>query len=548
MTTLRHRTGQRGIALITALFIIVIMLILVGSLLDSMPQELRAVSYTGYDNRALYVADAGIQGMTLSVEERSALGLAPVSPLSYSYPPETDGTQAHYLVTTLDAGTVYNGVQYYAVQSLGYSPQGDRRRVRAVLQQGCFCGYNYVGKSNAPGNYFVANLMQFNGPVYLEGSAANPVNIQWYNNAAALFMDNVTVAGAYAWFGPNGSTGSAAQPKSVADWATIDSQGQGKVAFTGANTVKFPPMSQSAMLANEAFQGNAGSGSFPAPGANGVYINQQPAAADACSGGVASGIYVQGNVNVNMVSTASTQTFIFSPSASGSIPGPVAVSLNFTNNTTSILTSSGLVTCPGVPNGSSNNGSNSANGAVFVNGDINQLSGSVNGQYTIGVPDAGGSNNHNVNLTGNITYQHDPLTTCKAPCVSTDELGIVANDAIVSTSSSMPVPLTIEAAVFAGNQGEVNSKSSDGTFMTDQGNGSGVCKSTVNKNGSLLIYGSLVNNYISPLGCFDPSSGNLTHGWADNYKYDTRFNYGQPPFFPNTNNYTIISWKDYGNT
>ncbi|MDQ2817539.1 MAG: pilus assembly PilX N-terminal domain-containing protein [Candidatus Eremiobacteraeota bacterium] len=540
-------SGQRGIALITALFIIVIMMLLVGSLLNSMPQELRNVSYVGYDNRALYVADAGIQAMTLSIEQRSAAGLQPLStPLTYNYAPEANGSSANYTATLLDSGTQSGSIQYYAIQSVGISPQGDRRRIRAVVQQGCFCGYNYMGKSNAPNNFFVAGLMQFNGPVYLEGTAADPVNLQWYKNVAALFLDTATIAGppgGYRWFGPNGTKGSAAQPKSAADWATVDSHGSGYVSFKGANAQPFPPEAQNKVLANEAYQGNQGNGTLPAPSTNGVYVNQQPASAGACTSGVQSGIFVQGDgVNVAMSSSSSSQTFSFT---GGSLSQPVTITANFANNTTTMQTGGGSpITCPGVPNGSSNNGANSANGAVFVNGNIGALSGSVHGQYTIGVPDVAG-NVKDVHLTGNIKYQNDPKT-CN--CISTDQLGIIANNAIVSTAASMPVPLTLEAAIFAGNQSEVNAGSRDGSFVTDQGSGSGVCNSGVPLNGNLLVYGSLVNNHISPLGCFDPNSGKLTHGWADNYTFDTRFKYDQPPFFPNTNSYTIISWKDYGNT
>jgi len=195
---------------------------LVGALLDILPQELRNVAYSGYDNRALYVADAGVQAMTLSIEEQSVLGLAPLTSLSYQYPLETDGSQAHYDVRLVDNGSSYGGVQYYAIQADGYSPQGDHRRVVAVVQQGCFCGYNYLGKQNSPGNVFVAGLTQFNGPVYLESDIGGaPIDLQWYNGAALLFQDSATISGYYEWYGPGGVGGT--PPTSVDNWNPVDS-------------------------------------------------------------------------------------------------------------------------------------------------------------------------------------------------------------------------------------------------------------------------------------------------------------------------------------
>jgi hypothetical protein len=357
---------------------------------------------------------------------------------------------------------------------------------------------------------------------------------------APLFLDNVTVSGFYRWWDANFTPDM--PPQTDQQWNSVDAHGQSAVSFKPANAVPFPAEARSALVANEAFQGNPGNGSFPAPAqGNGVYINQQPATA--CSGGVASGIYVQGDVNLAMSSTDTTQTFAFTPSGLGSIPAPVTITVDFARNSTHVQSGGVGADCAGVPNGAGTAGANVANGAIFVNGNINSLAGTVNGQYTLAVPDTATLAN-NITITGHIKYQHDPLPPCS--CGGNDMLGLTANDVIVSTDASVPNDLVIEAAVFAGNKTEATSAAADGTFMTDQGTGNGVCGAGVPNKGSVTVYGSLVNNYVAPLGCYDPGTGQLTHGYADHYTFDTRFKYSQPPFYPNTNKYNIVAWKDYG--
>lgn len=547
----QHGTS-RGIALITVMFVMVIMMILIGALLLQMPEELRGITYGGFDNRALYVADSGIQDLTEQIEEAEKGGFAPnVAPSPYYLPAESDGTKGYYRIKILDQKTV-NGRNYFLIDSVGHSPHGEIKHIQAVLQQAAFNQYDYFGKNNAPGNFFVAGLMSFDGPVYLEGNT-NPVNLQWYNGLPppALFQDNLEVSNNYAWYGPGGAFGVA--PANQAQWNVVDAKGQPGVAFTGPDAVPFPPEVQNAQIANQAFNGTAAT-TIPSPATgNEVYMNG--GVASATGGVVSSGIFVQGDVDISLTSSADgkRQTFEFTPEAGSlnTIPKGVKILVDFSANTTTVTEGVGVTavvkTYTGVPNGTSPGGSG-PNGAIFVNGDVLALSGTVSGQYTIAVPDmgaAGSATRHNIYVTGDITMHKDPQT---CSCTSPDILGLIANDVIVQVPPQGPTPVnrTIEAAIFAGNKTETVGAEADGTYKTQYGSGGGVCGGSVPLQGSLLVYGSTVNNYISPLGCFNPSTGALVHGFADSYSFDNRFRTMSPPFWPREFHYSIVAWKDLG--
>jgi len=525
---------SRGLAMPLALMILFVMVVLVGALMGVVGQELREVAYTGFDNRALYLADAGIQEM-VSLEEEQNPALA-VSPPKYYFPADSNGLQPSFLVTILNSTTV-NNRKSYLMQSIGTSSEGYSRYVDAMSLEDTFANYNYAGWANAPGNYFVSGLMQYNGPVYLGGQSSDPVNIWWRNGDASLFLDKVTVEGSLAWAQPGGGHNA---PSSQSDWQAVDSHGSSYFSQT-STPISFPPDSAGAVIANEALTGLAGNGTMPSPATHDVYVNDNPASANN-SGGLVTGIYINGSADIQMASTATTETMTIKPgTGSNPIVGNVTVSVNYSTNTTIVVEGGHTSTYTGVPSGPGNSTTGaSANGGIFVNGDVTGLKGTVNGQMTIATNDSStNTSENNVTLTGNINYQNDPQT-CN--CTSDDMLGIIAHNVIVSHNA--PANLTIEGAVFAGNSYDyAHPANKSGTFETDAGQN----PQNLSKMGPLLVYGSLVNNWISPLGVFDSGSGGLVNGWADSYTWDTRFKTTSPPFYPRLSSYTIVGWQDCGN-
>jgi hypothetical protein len=537
--TIRSSNQSRGLALPAAMMMLFVMVVLVGALVGLVGQELREVAYTGFDNRALYLADAGVQEL-VSLAQQASPGLA-TDPARYLFPPDPNGTPPAFVVHITKAAIV-NNRRTYVVSSDGQSSEGYHRYVQALILEDSFAGLNYAGWSNAPGNYFVAGLMAYNGPVYLGGNNGNPLNVWWQDGAAAIFNDKVTMQGTVNWY----TSGGPANPNTQADWASVDSHGSAYVQ-NSSTPLKFPPDASGAVIANEALFGLTGT-TMPSTATKGVYVNDTEAKVGT-AGGLVTGIYVNGNADIVMSASGTsanpqTETITFNPEVkeSGSIPNPVVVVIDYTNNTTKVTETQGstyTTTYTGVPDGAGSSTSGaSANGAIFVNGDVTSLKGSVKGSHTIATNDNNqGTSENNVTIADNITYQNDPQT---CGCTSTDMLGIISHDVLVDKNA--PKNLTIEAAVFAGNSHDYTAQNGQGTFATDQLNNPG----NLSKKGPLLIYGSLVNAYISPLGVFDSGSGGLQNGWADSYTWDTRFQKTSPPFYPSLNSFTIVGWKDCG--
>lgn len=531
--------ASRGFALPVALMLLFVMVVLVGALMGIVGQELREVSYTGFDNRGLYLADAGVQEYTSLMEEADP-ALATV-PADYKFPADSNGIQPYFHIANVVTNTI-NNLKVYEFNSEGVTSEGYTRWVKALALESSFANYNYAGWSNAAGNYFVAGLMQYNGPVYLGSAGGNAVNIWWEDGASSIFLSNATVQGSLTWTDPSGNHA----PTTQADWTSVDSHGSSYFKETNQQ-ISFPPDANGDVIANEALTGLPGSGTMPSvTGGSGVYLNQTEAL-HGTNGTLDTGIFVNGDTDMTFASSSTTanpqtETITFGKvSGDGSsIPNQVTVTVNYTANTTTVVEGSATTTYTGVPTGNGTTSGASANGAIWVNGNVDGLSGTVNGDQTVAVNDNNeGTSENNIVLSGNINYQQDPQT---CGCTSTDMLGIIGHN--VEVSSSAPSDLTIEAAVFAGNSHDVTNpnNNSPGSFMTQQS------VFSVPLKGPLLVYGSLVNAQISPLGVFNGSTGALVGGWGDSYTWDSRFQTNSPPFYPSDSAFNIIGWTDCGSS
>jgi hypothetical protein len=520
-----HRT-RRGIALISALMIVAVLMILVGAMLSFLPRELLAVGNSSFDNRALYAADAGVEAAVVSIEEQSPAWAAGIP--SYNYPAEPNGAHASYQVTINDARSI-DALHTYYVTSTGTAPYGQQRKVDAIIQEQSFSFYDYFEKNATPGGWWISGLTQLNGPVYLEGHS-NPENFYYIDNRPSIGLDTMTVSGQYDWWG-------GAAPSSVPDWTSLDAKGQPAVGFKPSDYVQWPADMASMLVANEAFSGTVGSGAWPAPSqGKGVYINQNEISTFTHGGSaaVSTGIFVQGDANITTSATSTTNTFSFTPTGSGSgIPKAVTVTVDFSANTTTVSEGGTTATFTGVPSGEPMSGSG-PNGAVFVNGNVFGLTGTVHGAYTIAVPDTTGLAN-DIHLAGNIMMENDPQT---CGCASTDELGIYAHN--IYLDNGAPNNITVEGALFAGNINDVNTNDGQGTF-------------TANFNifghpaaGYLNVFGSMVQHVGGSFGAFGGGCGCMVSGYNDSYHYDSRYATAPPPFYPRTGLYKIIAWTDKG--
>ncbi len=188
----------------------------------------------------------------------------------------------------------------------------------------------------------------------------------------------------------------------------------------------------------------------------------------------------------------------------------------YTGNTTITLRSDGtmLVTNPamGWVNRSQ---SLPLNGAIFVNGGNVTVSGTLDGQLSIGA-------SHDIIVSGNLRYADDPRVNAQ----SNDILGLVAERNVVIARTA-PADVELQASIMALNS----------SFTVEQW-WQGPPK------GTLSVYGGMIQKSRGPVGTFSSSTGQKVSGYSKDYRYDSRFSSLAPPFYPTTDVYRQILWRE----
>jgi Tfp pilus assembly protein PilX len=553
-TSRRHR----GVAFITALLVAVVMLILIGALLTQISGDLIDVGNRGFDNRALYAADAGIQEFTEQMEITAG---NPASSYSATLGDST------FNVTLDNTWSADN--RYFLVTSKGVAGN-NVRYVRAILQT---VPYSYWGNftisecfKNGGGrcqHYYIQDE-SITGPVYSGG----PMHINYSSTPglSPIFLGKVRTAQSPIWNDINpAGTGSpdTATPSPDGAWHNV-LQG-GKPDFSvDPSGLQLPAADKNFVLASEAWAGNAGtlssSTGYVAPSAGrGLYVDES-LANTAGSGAITTGLYLYGDVNVTSqaqvpgLDSGNSQTFTFTPVASdsNSIVGAYTVKLDFNLNQTVVnyyapparpgsSSPTSTSTYSGLPTGQQVNASagHQANGSVFVDGSVNLgengTTDYMHGQFTIGTPDPPVSG-ETISLRGNFKYRDDPRVDPQ----STDMLGLWANDILIKDKVDSNVEF--DGNLLTGSRGECTTNT--GTSPCGDGTWYNPDIATSGNLGDWTIFGSLVENIPGFQG--DPIGGSDQKGYADQYIYDPRAAVVPPPFFPDTNLYFVIAWEDLG--
>lgn len=155
------------------------------------------------------------------------------------------------------------------------------------------------------------------------------------------------------------------------------------------------------------------------------------------------------------------------------------------------------------------------NGALFVTGGDITVSGTLNGQLTMGT-------NRDIIVSNNITYADNPRTNPN----SDDMLGLIAEKDVV-ISENAPYNVEVDASIMA----------LDNSFIVEDW-WEGPAK------GTLTVYGGIIQNERGPVGTFSSSTGGKLSGYSKNYIYDSRLVNLPPPFYPTTGDYIDLSWKE----
>lgn len=190
--------------------------------------------------------------------------------------------------------------------------------------------------------------------------------------------------------------------------------------------------------------------------------------------------------------------------------------LMLTGPTTIVLREDGTMDVTNPHLGWSNENRNlPENGALFVNGGDLTVSGTLNGQLSIGT-------NRNIVISNNITYNTDP----RVDPTSLDTLGLIAEKDVV-ISQNAPQDVEINASIMAL-----------GDSFTVESWWQGPAK------GTLTVYGGIIQDERGPVGTFNSSTNTKVSGYSKDYQYDARLMTEPPPFYPTTGDYVIVSWQE----
>ena len=351
------------------------------------------------------------------------------------------------------------------------------------------------------------------------------ISSEGYTRAGAVPLPENNFSQEYAVLNGTGITdlnsdGTPVDPPPV----TVNSQGR-----------EFDVLDSSGRVTTDALRANLRNVSNSAPTvsggqiANGVYL---PTADGTNLSGA--GIYVQGDaLEVRLeVNTNNEQVYAIAQRI-GNSNVTTTITVNQTNNTTTIASGSNSRTYTGVPTDRSDPRNPKPGASLFVNGSINSLRGGVNGS-TVRPAVASGTRltvtaQRDITVTGDLKYQSPVAASDGSPVSNVDSitnvLGIFTNDGNVNLAPNTNYvsgggrSLEMHAAVISFNKNTQNDGSRiEGSITYTQGQNPG----TTDK---WTLVGSRVQSNIN----------NIAYSQR-NIFFDSRFDGGKfaPPFFPGT--------------
>jgi hypothetical protein len=167
------------------------------------------------------------------------------------------------------------------------------------------------------------------------------------------------------------------------------------------------------------------------------------------------------------------------------------------------------------------------NGVMVVKNADLHLKGTYSGSLTVASFSGTGAqaNKGNIWIDGDIVANTNPVGNPSSP----DMLGIVAGRmAYISQDNSRNASsqINIQAAVYCQN-GELTAEN----FWT------------IPVSGRVNLFGGVTQISAGSLGLFNPGPPlQLTHGFSYNIRNDPRFDVTQPPSFPYSDSYELVSW------
>ena len=515
--------GERGIALVAALLVVMLVAIVGATFMMTASGERSMSSNTQISRAALLAADAGVRvsqqvlanqakakldslaaiwsGSGQIITSPSTLFPAGAQTVTSTSPQFSSTATITFADQTLAATAQTYNFRYTITSNGNFGAQGNRQVqstgiLRVSAQRGTFADYLLFmhAAQTSPAASLPNAPLWFNSSMHLDGRVHT--NGELHFAYSPSFQDLVTSVIDKAWYWNNGAPQEvAASSYGSTDWPTFSGG-----FVRGATSIALPANSYEQELAaagaptgtmysQSAINAAIGVGGSGAP-PTGVYVPQ-------LNNAPTGGIYVQGDVtSLTMTADTLAHTQIYRIVQGTTVTNIV---VNLDAATMTVNNGTALTNVP--------------NGQLFVNGGIADLRGPgrVAGAT---LPAVGAGQQLLVTAKNDIVIQGD--VTCENFPAATNVLGIWSSGGSVRVGSSAPDDLNLDAFVMATG--------ANGAFGVDN-------YSSAPARGSLHLRGGIVEQFYGQFGTID-GSGNPTGGYLSDIHYDRRGLI--PPLYPKT--------------
>lgn len=542
-----YRNSERGIALVTAILVVLLSSVLVVTFMTTTSGERSLSSNVQTAKGSLYAADAGVRtqqqvlanlakakldscvagwpGTGLVVTNAAGLFPSGTFTVTSTNPPfSASGTISYADTTITPTAQAYD--YRFTIQSTGTVRSTGTRSVqssgilRVSAERGNFADYlifTNTHSSASGANIWFSSSGSFDGRVH--------TNTTFRFAYKPTFQDQVTQAAAQAWYYNSGS----AIQLNANNNGTVDvpnfyggfNRNQPTVALPTnsynqqASAIRYATNSGSAPPNSEINRYiSGGSNTSSGTPANGIYLSQL--------GGQLGGIYVQGSLDqCRMWADTSTnrQWYQFQQ---GSTYRTIMVDKAATQ--TKIWNSTNTAGAPAATYGQL------PLGITYVNGAVSDLRGPDRSGGTV-LPAISEGTEMLLAATGDVVVQRD--ITLDDFSKSTNVLGIYSSGGSVVVGSGAPADCNLDAFVMATG--------ASGQFVVE-GYDSG------SPRGTFHLRGGMVASYYGGFYTFN-TAGVLQTGYARDFHYDRRGLI--PPYFPSTSRFNAdtptartLAWKE----
>ena len=544
----RQPHNERGIALVTAVLMVLLTSVLVVTFMSTTTGERSLSSNVQTAKVSLYAADAGVRTQQQVLANLAKMKLdscvtnwpgAPTMVISNPanlFPSGTFSVSSTNPAFSASGTIAYSDTQItptkqtydyrFTIQATGNVRSTGTRRVqssgilRVSAERGNFADYLIFTNTHTSAS---SSAIWFTSSTSFDGRAHTNTTFRFAYKPT--FQDLVTQHDAQAYFynggspvqlnaNNNGTTdvpnlyGGFNRNQGTVPLPTNSFSQQGAAVLASTNSGTAPSNS----LINKYITGGINTSGGTPP--NGIYLNQLS--------GDLGGIYVQGSLDQCKMWADTVANRQWYQLQQGSTYRTIMVDM--AANQTQVWNSTNTAGAP------ANTYSDVPKGIMYVNGGISDLRGPDRSGSTV-LPAIAEKTEMLITATNDVVIQRD--VTMDSYANANNVLGIYSSGGSVRIGTGAPADCNLDAYVMATG--------SSGEFTVDSyGSGS--------PRGTFHLRGGMVASYYGGFFTFN-TAGVLQTGYARDFHYDRRGLI--PPYFPNTNRYTAdtptartLAWKE----